>query len=222
MTKKLFAILLAAAMLGGCAQAAAVDVSSSEGSAASIEESSQPDQENAGGRKLADMVFGKVTGIDGNTITLLTMRGGPGQRPDRNAGPQNRRRSPSDASEPADSQSSEAESSATAQIKETPNNRPGGGKPPVRGARKEFPGEEKSITVTDGCRILIEKEGKSSEGSLSDIKADDIISVEFAEDGETPAVITVRTGGFRKQGGRPNDTDNAATQSADSSSNNLS
>ncbi|MBE6904715.1 MAG: hypothetical protein E7476_00335 [Ruminococcaceae bacterium] len=222
MIKKLFAILLAAAMLGGCAEAVAVDTSSSESSSASVEESSKPGKENAEGRKTANMVFGKVTGIDGNTITLLTVKAGPGQRPDREAGPRNRQRGPSDASEPVDSQSSEAEGSAADQPDEKSNGRPSRGQPPVRDTQKEFSGEEKTITVADGCSILIEKDGESSEGSLSDIKADDTISVEFAEDGETPVTITVRTGGLRKQGNRPNDTDNAASQSADSSSNNLS
>lgn len=221
MIKKLCALLLVGAMLGGCAEAVAADASSSESLTESVEESSRPGKENAGSRKIANMVFGKVTGIDGDTITLLTVRGGPGQRSDRGDGTQNRRRGPSDASEPADSQSSETEGSSTDQTDEKPNGRPGRGQPPVRDTQKEFTGEEKTITVADGCSILIEKDGESSEGSLSDIKTDDIISVEFAEDGETPTTITVHTGGFRKQGKRPDDTDNTASQS-DNSSNNLS
>ena len=220
--KKLLAVLLAAAMLGGCAEAVAANASSSENSSASAAESSKPDKNNAGDRKTAHMVFGKVIGIDGNTITLLAMRGGSGQRPDRGNGPQNKRRGPSDGSEPADSQSSETESSSADQTDEKPNDRPGRGQPPAGDAQKDLQGEEKTITVANGCSILIDKDGQSSEGALSDIKADDMISVEFADDGTTPTTITVRADGFGKQGGRPGGQDPSESESTNSSSNNQS
>ena len=211
--KKLFAILLAAAMLGGCAEAATADASTSENPAASVVENAQSEKETVKEQKDSNMVFGKVTAIDGTTITLLTVRGGPNQRPDKDAGRQNKQRSSSDAAESADSQRSEIESSPSGQQK----NRPSRGNPPDRDDQRELKGEEKTITVADECRILIEKEGETSEGALTDIKVENIICVDFADDGTTPTTITVRTDSFGKQGGRPGDKGSAESQSTDSS-----
>ena len=217
--KKLLAVLLAAAMLGGCAEAVAANASSSESSLASVAESSKPNKNNAEDRKTAHMVFGKATGIEGNTITLLTMKGGPGHRPGRENRPHDKRHGPWEESEPADSQRPETEGSASNQPDEKPSDRPGRGQPPAGDAQKELQAEEKTITVADGCSILIDKDGQTTEGTLSDIKADDMISVEFSDDGTTPIKITVRTDGFKKQGGRPEDQNPSESVSTGSSSN---
>lgn len=216
--KKILAILLAAGLLGGCGQQdtaaaapAASGASSSEASSAAPESSvaegnvSQASR-NGDAKKHQNGLMGRVTAIDGNVITLETMRGG-GKRPD---GELRETARGNDGEKPADAPDTSKEpkpamdkDGGSGQERKSPDGgKPqgappagtsGGGEPGTPPAEGAEAGEAETVTVTlpQDCEILLEQQGETTAGTTADIVVGGIIRVTYGEDGETVGSVTV-------------------------------
>lgn len=204
--KKILAVLLAAGLLGGCGQQdtaasapAASGASSSEASSAAPESSvaegnvSQASR-NGDAKKHQNGLMGRVTAIDGNVITLETMRGG-GKRPD---GELRETARGNDGEKPADAPDTSKEPKPAmdkdgGQGRDKNGGSDGGrpqGTPPTD---EPGNGEAETVTVTlpQDCEILLEQQGETTPGTTADIVVGGIIRVTYGEDGETVESVTV-------------------------------
>lgn len=204
--KKILAVLLAAGLLSGCGQQdtaasapAASSASSSEASSAAPESSvaegsvSQASR-NGEAKKQENGLMGRVTAIDGNVITLETMRGG-GKRPD---GELRETARENDGEKPAGPPDASEERKPAMDKDGGPGyDKDGGsdggrpeGTPPIDGPGN---GDAETVTVTlpEDCGILLEQQGENTAGTMADIVVGGMIRVTYGEDGETVESVFV-------------------------------
>lgn len=204
--KKILAVLLAAGLLSGCGQQdtaasapASSSASSSEASSAAPESSvaegsvSQASR-NGEAKKQENGLMGRVTAIDGNVITLETMRGG-GKRPD---GELRETARENDGEKPAGPPDASEERKPAMDKDGGPgydkDGGPDGGRPegtpPIDGPGN---GDAETVTVTlpEDCGILLEQQGENTAGTMADIVVGGIIRITYAGDGETVESVTV-------------------------------
>lgn len=217
--KKILAVLLAAGLLSGCGQQdtaasapASSSASSSEASSAAPESSvaegsvSQASR-NGEAKKQENGLMGRVTAIDGNVITLETMRGG-GKRPDgelretarendgeKPAGPPDasEERKPAMDKDGGSGHDKDGGSDGGRPEGTPPAGTPGGGEqstPPTDGPGN---GDAETVTVTlpEDCGILLEQQGENTAGTMADIVVGGMIRVTYGEDGETVESVFV-------------------------------
>lgn len=204
--KKILAVLLAAGLLSGCGQQdtaasapAASSASSSETSSAAPESSvaegsvSQASR-NGEAKKQENGLMGRVTAIDGNVITLETMRGG-GKRPDGELRETARENDGEKPAGPPDA--SEERKPAMDKEGGSGHDKDGGpdggrpeGTPPTVGPGN---GDAETVTVTlpEDCGILLEQQGENTAGTMADIVVGGMIRVTYGEDGETVESVFV-------------------------------
>lgn len=147
--------------------------------------------------KDASTINGQVTAVDGNTITLTAWPSGGNRGPGNG---KNRGQRPNSDSKNSDNitppdKSSDANSSGSTDNNKN-SNRPAPSGNTQKGSTKMPQGEEKTITVTDSTTYSVEKDGKTTTGSITDVTAGSMISVEFTTDSsgnEVPSVITIRS-----------------------------
>lgn len=152
-------------------------------------------------------ITGKVTAIDGETITVAVMggdRGGAqGGQPDASG-----EQGEAPAGDDGDVDSSE-HPDANTESSDMPAETPAEGSMDAEGGNMseqgDFQGEseEKTITVSDESVISVESDGSTTQGSLSDITVDSAITVTYItdEDGtETISQIAVSDMSSMEQG----------------------
>jgi hypothetical protein len=165
-------------------------------------------------------IYGQVTAIDGSSITLalatMSQNAPSGEMPsgempsgempsgDMPAMPSDGS-IPSEGAQPSGSQDTDAVSSATQNTEgEQPSGEapsmPSGGQGGQRGG-VELTGEEQTITISDNTAITIQSRDGSTEGTLSDIEAGDILSVTMS--GNSVTAITIMQMGGGMAGGQP-------------------
>lgn len=164
---------------------------------------------------------GQVTAVDGSTITLSAWPGGgnrgPGNGENKGQRPNGDSKN-SDNMTPPDKSADSNNSNSTGNDKNSVQPTPSGDNQNGNG-NKMPQGEEKTITVTDSTTYSVEKDGKTTAGSISDVTVDSMISVEFTTDSsgkEVPSVITIRSfsrDGMGKGGNNSDSqTDNSNTK----------
>ncbi|MFF2091777.1 hypothetical protein [Paenibacillus sp. NPDC058174] len=145
-----------------------------------------PDQQRPGGMMMGG-TLGKIKSIDGQTITMFVSSFQPGNRNGGEGGP--------DGNGAGGGRGNQGERPQ----------RPEGQAPPEGGMNYEdmFTDETTTVTVTDETKIVSttfeNNERQETEQSLSDLKADDVITVTLKEG--TQEAETIRIGGFGGFGG---------------------
>ncbi|WP_042165608.1 hypothetical protein [Paenibacillus gorillae] len=149
-----------------------------------------PDQQRPGGMMMGG-TLGKIKSIDGQTITMFVSSFQPGNRSGGGAG--------GDGSGAAGGRGQQGE---------RPQRQEGQAPPEGGGMNLDnmFTDETMTITVTDETKIVSttfeNNERKETEQSLSDLKADDVITVTLKEG--TQEAESIRLGGFGGFGGGGN------------------
>lgn len=155
-------------------------------------------------------VYGKVTAIDGTTVTLalgeMKSVGGKGENPP--AKPSDNSGSTTSNS---DNSSSNSGSAPSGNMADKPNGTPPGGtapsgipgNPPNGGPGGTFTanGKTSTITITDESIIKVQEGPTTKAGSLSDIKVGTILALVYATDGSLSSVTIQSSGGMGAPGG---------------------
>jgi len=132
-------------------------------------------------------VTGKVTAIDGNSVTLIL-----GELTESN---------PKGNAPPSDGEPSSGVPSGDGPSSEVPSgDRPSGDAP----AMMTFIASEDTITVTigDTATIMIEEMGKKTEGKIDDIAVDDILEITFG-DSKTVTEVLIKDISRARNGENP-------------------
>jgi hypothetical protein len=202
-------------MLGCCVltlTAFAIACSQNTGSEASTTNTTATDNNSTnenttnsnGNEDAASTIYGKVTGVDGNNITLAlgemagrNMEGGAmpsgapqdGTRP--SAAPEgfspNDGTAPSGAPEDFPSNNGAAPSGTPQNGDDTKKDQ--GGMPEGRGNFFTENGETSTITIDDESIIKVQSRNEQSSGSLEDITVDSILAIEYADDGSISSIL---------------------------------
>lgn len=139
------------------------------------------DEPTAPNEKMGNMVMGKVTALDGNTVTVKTA-----QMPERAEG------NPQD--KPPMGENENGEKSDLDKPEPTDGNQPPNDRAEKPGLEMNFEGEEITITIDDESKLY--KSGDTPEEKesclLSDISVDSVLSIAYEDDGETIKEIIVR------------------------------
>lgn len=159
--KKIAAMVLAVCVLGGCSMAQAAPDAGGEPEKPGASASGRLPKD--GQEKRVQEDTGVVATVEGNTVTIeKTPSGGRGG----GKGPGNG----GDRPEPPSGEMQR------------------GGNPPSQDGVKTTV----AVTLPDGCAILLEQEdGTAQEGSREDLAAGARIRIQYGEDGETAASVTV-------------------------------
>lgn len=213
--KRFLAAALAAGLMGGCGQsqtqAAAAPKSAAESSSVveevkpetpsvaegSVSQGSTPPGGGKEDFKAEAGVMGRVTAIDGSTLTLEVMRGG-GRRMDKEGVSRPDGEKPDDASKPEEMpERGEAPGEGGPGGNGGPGG-PGGEKPdgmpeggPKDGGMPDGAGETLTVTLPDSCEILVEQEGQTSADTVSDIAVGSMVRIAYGDDKETVVSVTV-------------------------------
>ncbi len=119
-------------------------------------------------------VYGKVTAVDDNTVTLALGDMGQGGKGEAPSGEKPTGEAPSGEAPSGEAPSGE---------------KPSGEKPSDMGGGFTENGETQTLTIDDESKIQIQDGTSTSQGSLSDIAVDSILSIEYAEDQSVSAII---------------------------------
>lgn len=144
-------------------------------------------------------VTGKVTAIDGNSITLQL-----GELTQSTTNKDNTAKSDQATSDSSDSSSNQTSSEQAPPDNSTSQNSsdkaPSGNRPP--GGPMTFTAGDQTITITLGDDVAIAIEGQNTTGAIDDITVDDVLQIIFGEN-NTVTAITIKTldGGHGGPGG---------------------
>ena len=152
-------------------------------------ESTEAAENQTGSSEEAELLMGKITAVDGNTITLALAEqpSGQGNKPDGEAPKmdENSTEQPPQMDENSTEQPPQMDGNSTEQPPQMDENST---EQPQMGTDMELTltGETMEITVTDNTTITIDGEEKS----ISDLAVDDVINVEM--NGDT--VVSISSG----------------------------
>ena len=145
----------------------------------------------------------KVTAVDGKKITV-TLQAEPEATTDTTTPPEK----PEGTDTTTPPTRPEGTDSTTPPEKPSDDDATGAMTPPngaQGGMEMAFDGDEATITITSDVSVKTMKDGAMVELTYSDIAVDDILMIEYAEDGETITSVTVR-GDEMPQGQKPEKT----------------
>lgn len=186
----LAAVVLAVCLMAACSASASVSSAASQAA-------------SAAGQQQGNYVYGQVTAIDGDSITLALgemasggMEAGPegGNSGAQGAAPASGESRPEGQTPPEGANSGSMPELPEGQSGSMPQPGEGGGQQGQGGFRGGFTatGEETTISAT-GVSITLKGQDGESAGSISDIAVDDILQIEM--DGDTVVSIVVQQSG---------------------------
>lgn len=173
-------------ILGGCSQKTTETKTTTSSSASSSTSSNSESQDSTQTDDSA--IFGQITAIDGDSITLSVMDnkgGNKGEKPSGDASNQNSTEKPQSPPSGAGQNSTEMPSNGSkgGDSSETSSDQKQGGAP-------QMSGETKTITISDSTVIEKEDNGSTTQGSTSDLEKGSMVSVTM--DGDTVKMITIK------------------------------
>lgn len=136
----------------------------------------------------------KVTAVDGKNITV-TMQAEP-EKPDTTDTTE--KTTPPEKPATTDTTEKTTRPAKPDSTDTTDKTTPPAGK---GGREMTFDGEEAVITIADGITVKTMKDGEMVELSYGDIEVEDVLMIEYAEDGETITSISVRSDEMPQGGG---------------------
>ena len=202
MNYKKIAILLsvltlsAGTILGGCSQKTAETKTTTSSSSSSLATPGSEAQDSTQSDDSA--IFGQITAIDGDSITLTVMHNKGGSKGDKPLGAapgQNSTKMPSNNTK-GSGDSSEASTDQK------------------QGGVPQMSGETKTITISSSTIIEKDDNGSTTQGSSSDLEKGSMVSVTM--DGDTAKMITIKN----MQEGPSRQEQSDSTQTSDTSKSN--
>ena len=206
--KKFFAAALMLCFLCGCgAQSATKSTATSDADSSEIPTSVDlinDDRHPQGNGSDDGAVMGVITAVSEESITMQLMagrqgqRGGGGTQKDGQTPPEDGN-IPANGEAPSGVPEDALEGTPGTDGAEAPEAGVPGGNgeaapsgQPEPGGNRDGGGEEIIILISDNTSVLVMSDGSEMEGSLADIVVGTMVSIEYADDGETAASITVQ------------------------------